>query len=453
VSAWLGTIGVCAAIAGVGWPWSATLPRERLPLAGRLGLAYLAGVALTTQGLLLTTLIGLDVGRPALALVAIVLLAGGMLLVRGPTFPQTPIVPGSYRFAAPFLILAGAALTLGVVDAVRFGSPTHIDFLNAWGVKGKVAFVDRNLDFSRLGHRWLYYPLNVSNLYTSVFVVQGSADESLLRVPGALFGVALAGVVWGFGRRLLSPAPAAACVALVVVTPAYVHSMNLALADLPLAAYVTICGVAAYLWVVEGGTGWASLSGFSAGAAAWTKVEGLPLVLVIGVTAVVLARHRSRRPMLHWLGWLAFFTVPWQLFMRLHGIPPSSTHFTIRHTDIGIILEYVARQLASVSSWGLFWWICAAVIAGTFPVWRHTPTRLLAALILPNVVLSMSAWLTTQHPCVPCSIEGIGNRIYLHAMPGAALLTVVAAMDAAAALRASPGEDASPASAQPHGRP
>ena len=85
------------------------------------------------------------------------------------------------------------------------------------------------------------------------------------------------------------------------------------LADLVLAAYVTVCALAAYRWLEDGGDGWASLSGFAAGAAAWTKLEGALSCLVI-LAAVLLVRRSLRTPGLGvWLAWLAVFTLPWQL--------------------------------------------------------------------------------------------------------------------------------------------
>ena len=125
--------------------------------------------------------------------------------------PRSAMVPGLFRIAIPLLAVAIAALALGTVNAIRFDAPTQIDFMNTWGLKAKAAFVDGNLDFAHLGHRWLYYPLNVPNLYATTFVIRGQVDESLLRLPGSVFGIALAGVLWGshggWCRPLRLPAP------------------------------------------------------------------------------------------------------------------------------------------------------------------------------------------------------------------------------------------------------
>ena len=436
---WVSTGAACAGVTVVGWPWSGFLPGERVPVPARLGLAYLCGTALTTLGLLFTTSAGLTVDRPALVLAGGLPWIGGAILVRRRELPRSATVPGRFRLAIPLLVLAIAALALGTVNAIRFDAPTHIDFMNTWGLKAKAAFVDGNLDSTHLGHRWLYYPLNVPNLYTTTFVIRGHVDESLLRLPGSVFGIALAGVLWGFARRMMQPVAAAGAVALMAVTPVYVTSMSIGLADLPLAAYLTVSVMAAYLWVLEGGSNWAALSGFAAGAGAWTKVEGVPLALAVLLVALVYRRPWRLREMAHWIGWFAIFTLPWQAFILIHDIPGSARHFTVRHTDLGVITLNVGRQLTSVSAWGVFWPVCLGAIAVTAPYWWGTRCRILAALVLPNVVLTMAAWITTVNTCVPCSIRGIGDRLYLHVAPGAALLTAVAVTEYANAIRARVG--------------
>ncbi len=436
---WLATVAACAGVSVVGWPWSAVLPGELIPIPGRLGLAYLCGTALTTLGLLFTTSAGLAFGRPALVLAGGLPWVAGAILVHRRELPRSATVPGPFRLAIPLLVVAIAALALGTVNAVRFDAPTHIDFMNTWGLKAKAAFVDGNLDFAHLGHRWLHYPLNVPNLYATSFVIRGHVDESLLRLPGDVFGIALAGVLWGFGRRMMPPVAAAGAVALAVVTPVYATSMSVGLADLPLAAYLTVSVIAAYLWVLEGDAGWAALSGFAAGAGAWTKVEGVPLALVVLLVALVYRRPWRLREIAHWIGWFAIFTLPWQAFMLVHDIPGSARHFTVRHTDLGVIVLDVGRQLTSVSTWGVFWLVCLGVIATTAPYWWRTRCQILAALVLPNVVLTMAAWVTTVNTCVPCSIRGIGDRLYLHVAPSVALLTAVALTEYADATRARAG--------------
>lgn len=436
---WLSTLAACAGVTVVGWPWSAILPGELIPNPGRLGLAYLCGTALTTMGLLFTTSAGLAIGRPALVLAGGLPWLGGAILVRRRDLPRSATVPGPFGIAIPLLVVAVAALTLGTVNAIRFDAPTQIDFMNTWGLKAKAAFVDGNLDFAHLGQRWLYYPLNVPNLYTTTFVISGHVEESLLRLPGSVFGIALAGVLWGFARRMMRPVAAAGAVALAVVTPVYVASMSIGLADLPLAAYLTVSVIAAYLWVLEGGTGWAALSGFAAGAGAWTKVEGVPLALAVLLVALVYRRPWRLRELAPWIGWFAIFTLPWQAFMLVHDIRGSARHFTVRHTDLGVIAINVCRQLTSVSAWGVFWPVCLGAIALTASLWWRTRCRILAALVLPNVLLTMAAWITTVNTCVPCSIRGIGDRLYLHVAPSVALLTALAVTESADAVRARAG--------------
>ena len=80
-------------------------------------------------------------------------------------------------------------------------------------------FHDGNLQFDGLSGPNLFYPLQVSNLTGAFYVLLGRVDNSVVRLPVALFGVSLALVLWWLVRDLLPPAGAALAVALAVATP------------------------------------------------------------------------------------------------------------------------------------------------------------------------------------------------------------------------------------------
>ena len=162
-------------------------------------------------------------------------------------------MPGPIAPALPLLGLTAATLAFGLVQALRLGPIEAIDFLKAWGLKGTAMFHDGNLQFDGLSGPNLFYPLQVSNLTGAFYVLLGRVDDSVVRLPVALFGVALALVLWWLVRDLLPPAGAALAVALAVATPQFTVLMTDGLADLVLAAYVTVCALAAYRWLEDGG--------------------------------------------------------------------------------------------------------------------------------------------------------------------------------------------------------
>ena len=251
-------------------------------------------------------------------------------------------------------------------------------------------------------------------------------------------------MLWWLVRDLLPPAGAALAVALAVATPQFTVLMTDGLADLVLAAYVTVCALAAYRWLENGGSEWASLSGFAAGAAAWTKLEGALSCLVI-LAAVLLVRRSLRTPGLGvWLAWLAVFTLPWQLYQRIHGIPLNRSHFATLYLDLPWIVRHVSETLAETAHWGVFWPLTLGLVALTTPFWWPTRYRLLAAVTLPNLVLTLGAYMTHYRAGEADSVEATAHRLYLHVAPGVAVLAAVGATLALGVLRAGRESHADP---------
>ena len=443
--AWVVTAGGCAALVWSGLPWARALAGSRPGRWPLYGLGYLTGTALVTLGLLLVSLAGLPIGRLTLALVWIgVRLTGRRFADRTP--PAAAPVPGPIAPALPLLALTAATLTFGLVQALRLGPIEAVDFLKAWGLKGTAMFHDGNLQFEGLSGPNLFYPLQVSNLTGAFYVLLGRVDDSVVRLPAALFGVSLALVLWWLARELLPPAGAALAVALAVATPQFTVLMTDGLADLVLAAYVTLCALAAYRWLEDGGDGWASLSGFAAGAAAWTKLEGALSCLVI-LAAVLLVRRSLRTPGLGvWLAWLAVFTLPWQLYQRIHGIPLNRSHFATLYLDLPWVVRHVSQTLAETAHWGVFWPLTLGLVALTAPFWWPTRYRLLAAVTLPNLVLTLGAYMTHYRAGEADSVEATAHRLYLHVAPGVAVLAAVGATLALGVLRAGRESHADPES-------
>jgi hypothetical protein len=421
---WLLALLFCALVAGVGWPWVTVLVGGRPPLAGALGLAYLIGAALTTLGMLAVAFVELPVNRATVLLEMAAVAALGIALARRRA-PRavTPAIPGPMLAALPALAVAVAALAAGTIQAFLIGPASHTDFINAWGLKALAVFEEQDLDFEHVQTVHAYYPLLISNLHGALHLFVGTVDDRLVRIPQAGIGLALAGSMWWLCRTFLPPAGAALALALAAVTHDFVEAMTLGLADMGVAAYVLVCALAAYRWLLDGGSAYAALSGFAAGGAAWTKVEGGLTCLVVIATVVLLRRSLRVPGLLAWIGWFAAFTVPWQVFRRLHDVQFSDRHFRELFLDVGWIAENVATQLARTEHWGIFWPLCTALVLVTAPLWlRAASGRLLAAVILPNIVLSAGAYVTHWSTGTEVSIASSLDRIYLHVQPTMAVM-------------------------------
>jgi hypothetical protein len=433
---WLLVIATCLLFAWAGRPWGRRVAGSRPGRWALHGLSYLCGTALVSLAMLGVASVGLPINRWTLAL--------AFAVVRGtgsgrPVLPERRPLPG--RGGLPVLVpLAATVATLGfgMLQAFRLGGIDSIDFLKAWGLKATAVLDDHSLDFSRLSGPHLFYPLEVSNTNGAVLLVLGHVDDSVLRLPAALFAVALATVMWWLLRLVMPPAAAAAAIALAVMTPEFTTLMTNGLADLVLASYVTVCVLGAYLWLLDGGSRYAALSGFAAGAAAWTKLEGTVACAAV-LVAVLVVRRAWRTPGAGvWLGWFAVFIVPWQVFQRVHDIPANRSHFKTLYLHPAWIVEHVSRTLAETAHWGLFWPLSLGLIAFTVPLWWNTPARLLAAVTLPNVVLTLGAYVTHYRAGQADSVEATAHRLYLHIAPSIAVMAVMGATVALGALRERP---------------
>lgn len=128
--------------------------------------------------------------------------------------------------------------------------------------------------------------------------------------------------------------------------------------------------------------------------------------------------------------------IPWQVFMRIHDIPLNRSHFATLYLNVWWIVRHVAGQLSDPTTWGVFWPLCLAIIVLTIPFWWHSEWRYLAALVIPNLILTGGAYVTHYRAGISGSVAATAPRLYLHLAPAMAALAAVAAMTAWNGLRA-----------------
>ena len=428
---WLLTGGMCAATVAAGWPWVPYLTGVRPSPLGRAALGWLVGAALVSLAMLLVVYPGLPLNRATLALAfAGTFALGSFLDGRSPPRHAQGPAPGSLRPAIVLLVVTGAALAYGVLLVFRLGPIDSTDFVKAWGLKASFAFQQHDLTFSGHAGPHLFYPLLVSNMNAAVYLTLGHVNDTVVRLPGALFGVATAGSTWWLLRLRVAPVWAAFAVCLAVTTPVFTTTMTSGLADLTTAAYLTPAVIAAYLWLESGGAGFAALAGFMAGGAAWTKLEGAPSGIVLLATVLLIRRQLRTPGAAAWLAWFAAFVIPWQIFMRIHDIPLNRSHFAKLYLNLWWISKHVVSALADTTDWGIFWPLCFAIVVLAIPFWWHSEWRYLAALVIPNLILTAGAYVTHYRTGVAGSVASTAPRLYLHLAPATAALAAVAAMSA-----------------------
>ena len=138
-------------------------------------------------------------------------------------------------------------------------------------------------------------------------VLTGSADRPLAdrprdllpaRIPVVLLGLATVLATGALGRRLGGDLAGLAAAGAAALSPNLVAHSGLATLDLPVTAFATLAGLAAWTWARTGSRvallGWA----FAIGSAVMTKFTALHLLLAIPVGAALVGPDRWRRPLL-----------------------------------------------------------------------------------------------------------------------------------------------------------
>jgi hypothetical protein len=374
-----------------------------------LGISYVGGVAAygVTAQLLYT--LGLSLVLWQAMIVCALFAATGALPRR--KAPREPGLAG--RQPGPFtrweaVAAVGALLSLALlgIDAV-FQPLASWDAWTQWTPKARALVVMNGLDPHVLGsvvyRDWhLDYPLLVPALEAFAFRVIG-LDYRVVHLQQWFF---LFGFAWAF-VDLLRPR----------VRPLFVWSGLLAIlwaprigtetiaanADLALAVFLGLAGIAAYIWITESNRAALWLCALFSAATLATKVEGTYLVLILFVALLGHTAARARPSLRFALvacGSALVGIVPWRAWVAIQHLPAT---YSIRdaltgpglhdHSRVPISTLVVIGQLLSPRAWILLVPISlvavAALARATSPK-RTARIAIVAAAALVAVGLATS---------------------------------------------------------------
>ena len=211
------------------------------------------------------------------------------------------------------LLCLGAAVAAVVIKMV-FCPHGEWDAWAIWNLHARFIFRDtaQSLGYLDAVMDWTHpdYPLLVP-----LTVVRGwtlNRGESVVgpALLGPVYMLASVGLVYfGLARQ---QGKTTARLALITLLAAPVVSQNAAaqLADTPLAGNTLLCVVCCFLGVYTAQPRYLLLGGIAAGLAAWTKNEGLFVVLALAGLLLPALRQRSRGQSLRQLAWLAAGLLP-----------------------------------------------------------------------------------------------------------------------------------------------
>ena len=312
-------------------------------------------------------------------------------------------------------------LVAGYTKFALLAPPIENDYLLIWGVKAKEFFFAGGIDWAWLESPVNHtahsdYPLLLPLVYDAFALLGGGWNDRWIGVITVAYGVAALLIVRGMlADELPKPWPILATAALMPV----VFSPYVGMAEAPLIAYA----LAGMLFIRRGET----LRGaVHLGLAAFTKNEGLTLIVAVAI-ALVAAKRWRELPRL----WPAVaIPLPWLVLRAMHGlqtdllIPGVFERLVARFADPWPVFAAMARYPAGNL---LFWLgIAVACVLG----WRSilTRERFLALAILLQLLFFIGAYFVSPRE-LDWHVRWSWERIVRQLMPAVALLVVFVIRD------------------------
>lgn len=353
---------------------------NRAALLGRLGVAYMVGVAATGILSAHLALVGVAIGLPELVVLAVLVgffavrrvrrlpsdtLSLGRFRTREPVAVASAVVGGA-SLLATIVLLAQAARAYGVRPLIEW------DGWAIWAMKARALY-----DFGGVSHGIfttqpygpLQHPLFLPALESVGFRAMGAFDGTLIHVQLALLAFGFAAGLWSLLRDRVPAALAGATILAIAAADSTLRQLASNLADLPLAFFVALGVVALARWLLERDARMLPLAALFLGAATLTKPEGLLFALAAFVAALVAGGgSRLRGTLLAGVA-VALILLPWRIFVAVHHLqnPEYSLGDALRPSYLSDRSERLHPALAGVwhqvwsSGWG---WLVPLALAG-----------------------------------------------------------------------------------------
>jgi hypothetical protein len=400
-----GVLAVNAGFAALGYCLLAVCLRglSAWTLTSYAGVALLVGAAGAATALVAIATLGATLDLPTVAATGIAVAGLGLLALRLPPAgrrrvaaprpaPRAPLPRWSAVVAG---VLGSLLVTLAVVlviDGFRT-APWLDDTWTLWLPKG-LALTHSGLDveFFRSGRQLAFgdadYPLAWS-VWTALATRAGGevdvrAVNAQLAIMVVAFLAAAARLMWGHVR----PWILLGALLMLAASPELVREAQSGGADLPLAMFLALFALCAFLWLAHA-DGLALLASLAfAAAAVATKSEGAPLMALFAAVAGTAAWRLSRRRTLVLWGAAAVAlatSLPWFFYREVHDLANETSkvpatkaidpgYLFDREDRVGPALSSLTSRLLDPADWLivvplLVVLAATAAVASRRPVW------------------------------------------------------------------------------------
>ena len=405
----LALANACVLAAGHGVLRAVGIRPAYADLPWALGVAYLAGAAIVGvlgSGLLV---LGLALTRWQIVLLCGAILAAG-LARRGALRQPVRTRTGGWTRLLPI----GTFLALGILAVDLAVQPLWTDDAwSIWAAKASSIVALGGLDPSLLASASVFnadYPLLVPVLELVALRFCGVPNELVPLQLGLVF-LAFPAALAALLRDRARPVVLWTVVLAVALAPSLQIQTASAVADVPLAVFFALAGVAGWRWVEDGEGAMLGLAVAFGAAAVATKVEGAVFVvlLVVALGVAALRRGRPLRGLVAAALAIAASALPWAVWSRVHDLGNAySDAGGARDVDLVAALDRVpraafaiVRELADPSSWLAL----ALLAAGAALLALGRPGSRGAALFTCFVGLASLAALVGVYSTTPLDFE------------------------------------------------
>lgn len=308
------------------------------------------------------------------------------------------------------------ALIAGYTRLALAAPPIENDYLLIWGVKGKEFFLARGIDWS-----WLEAPINITAhtdyplLVPLVFdahaLIAGTWPDRWLGIVNVCFGIATLLVVRGLiADDLVQPWRA---IATAILMP-LVFSPYIGIAEGPLIAYA----LAGLLHIRRGAT----LRGaVFLGLAAFTKNEGLALIVAVAIALVLARRFRELLQLLPAIA----IPLPWLALRSMHEL----TNDLMVQGIFARLVEHVLHPQPILSAMArhpvgnLFFW--GGIVVACALGWRRllSAERFLTIAVIAQLLFLLGAYFISPRE-IEWHVQWSFERVIRQVMPAMALLAM-----------------------------
>jgi hypothetical protein len=410
-----------------------------------IGLSYAAGSGVIPLLLFMASVLGVKPNRWILLgilIAAIALLIFCRKKKRGFLIAS---VPTPRRKFSPMTVLGLLGLSILLLSAsnvwARAGWPVmfNIDVFGIWLFKAKWVFYQplRPLPFAFsdpiLSYSHQDYPLSFPFLVAGFYTAVGRVDDTLVKLLMLPIYLALISVMYSGLRLIHRRATALAITAVFAAAPILSVSGGSAVAETPLILASSCALILLVAWIETGETGCLPLAALFAAIAAFSKNEGLAMLPVLAVVALIGSLRWPGRQTFRQGVIAAVVCIvaigPWIIF-RIQ-LPKTHENYGEKLTSASAILHNLSRlhyvlpaflgRCFDVPNAGLIWIV---LIVSAITGWRAFRTRavwLLWCVLLIQLSLYIGTFIVT-----PWRVEEllpvITARLLSQATPIVALL-------------------------------